>query len=528
MLPPRRALVTALLAITSMLLALPAIASADGFLEPETPSLEFPETGIHDSPSVQSTKLTNVGDAGVSLEGVNVGLPFSIDAEDSTCDDNPALEPGEFCNLAIRFSPSAAGPASETINVHYSGVETLDVLGIGVSGTGAAGGIEASAPVFNPRPYYFGSQERQVTVLNSSPYTVIAESATIVGPDAGLFSINSSNCNGNFLAPGNSCEINVQFNPITAGTFDAELEIANSGSENPVVVPLEVTALEGPKAAIVPTEIEFGVIKVGASAPTQQVSILNEGDYPLQIQQLLLLSGTPQVFPITNDECSRNEIAAGEECEVTVGFAPTKAGERNASIFVITNTPGPVTTAPLSGEGMFAPNGSAALTSQAQVGVPITCLTSGYHEADQLSYQWLRGATPISGQTQSVYVPVEADVGAALSCEVTAENAVGTQTVASAASTAVLAANAGPQGPAGEAGPQGPTGAAGPRGAAGPAGPEGDTGPAGPRGKRGPKGKSGKSKSSSCKQGRRRAAKSKGKCTGKHSRYIDADFSSSS
>jgi hypothetical protein len=273
----------------------------------------------------------------------------------------------------------------------------------------------------------------------------------------------------------------------------AQLEIVNSGSASPLVVPLEVTALNGPKAVITPSGgIEFPVTELGTAAVTQQVTIANDGDAPLQIQQLLIISGTPQTFPITNDSCTLVEIAPGDECEITVGFVPTKVGERNASIFLITNTPGPVTTAALSGEGMVAPSGAVALTSVAKVGVPIACLRSGYGGADSLSFRWLRGATTIPGETQSVYVPTDGDVGSTLTCELTAENPVGTQTIASAPSAAVLAASPGPQGPTG---------------------PKGKAGPRGVQGKRGPKGNAGKSKKSSvCGARHGRAKKPARKC----------------
>lgn len=501
-----RRLATALLASLVALAAIPAFAAAAGSLEAETTPLAFPDTGIHDPSTSQSTKITNVGDENAVIESVSVASPFSVDGLASDCDDNPILGPGGSCNLVIRFAPSAVGPASETVVVQYNDSEAVQALKIEASGSGATGTISAVTPSFNPRPFYEGGQQQQVNVFNSSPFTVITESATIAGPDAGAFNINFSGCNGNFLAPGNNCGLNVQFNPTAAGTYVAELLIANSGTADPLVVPLEATALAGPKAVINPGSIEFGTIKVGTSAATKQVSITNEGDFPLQIQQLLIISGTPQVFPITNDNCSQKEIEPGEECEITVGFAPTKAGERNASIFVITNTPGPVTIASLTGEGMFAPAGSSALTSQAKVGVPIFCLTSGYHEADELSYRWLRGTTAVPGETQPVYVPVEADVGSTLSCEVTAVNPVGTQTATSAPSALVTAASAGPQGPVGARAP----------GAVGSAGPKGDTGPAGPRGKRGAKGKTGKN--GSCKQ-RHRQAKAKKGCGGKSSQH---------
>jgi HYDIN/CFA65/VesB-like, Ig-like domain len=471
--PARWLLVNALASIVALMFAIPAFASAAGVLEADVIALEFPATGIHDVSSQLSAKITNGGDDNAALKGVSTESPFLVDGGVSECDDMPTLAPGSSCNLVVRFAPTEVGPKSANVVLQYDDLAETQALLIPLSGSGSTGTLAAAEPSFYSQPYYFGGQQQWVSVNNPSAFTVIAESTSIVGPDAASFNINSSGCNGSFLAPGNNCGLNIQFNPGGPGTYVAQLEIVNSGGVSPLVVPLEAVALNGPSAVISPSSIEFPVTKVGTAAATQQVAVANEGDAPLQIQQLLVISGTPQTFPITNDGCSLVEIAPGDKCEVTVGFVPTKAGERNASIFVIANTPGPVTTEALSGEGMLAPNGSVSLTSQAKVGVPIVCLTSGFHDVDLLSFRWLRGASTIPGETQSVYVPTKADVGSTLRCEVTAENPVGTQSIASAPSAGVLGAAPGPQGPAGAAGSAGAAGAAG---ASGPAGAKGDKG----------------------------------------------------
>jgi hypothetical protein len=501
-----RRIAVGLLTALALSAVVPAFASAAGNLESDTATLEFPNTGIHDSATTRSAKITNSGDENATIESVSVAAPFAIDGVSSECDDNPTLGPSSSCNLVVHFAPTAVGAASANVTIAYNDSVEGRELTIGATGTGANGTIEANTPSFNVEPYYFGGQQQGVSVFNPSSFTVLSGNPTISGADAGSFNINGNNCNGNFIQPNQGCGITVQFNPGHPGTFTAQLEIPNDGSVGPVIVPLTAEALAGPKATITPGEVDFGVVKVGSSAAPQQVTIANGGDFPLQIQQLLIISGTPLTFPISNDGCSQHEVAPGDECEITVTFSPTKAGERNASIFLITNTPGPITTSSLTGEGMAVPDGTVQLTSQARVGVPISCLTGGFQNSDSLGYQWLRAGVAIGSETQAVYVPVEADVGSALSCEATATNAVGTQTIASSPSPAVLTAAAGPQGPAGAPGPQGQTG------------PAGSAGATGKTGARGPKGKPGKSTKSSCKGRSAKSAKVRSKCAAKHSR----------
>ncbi len=463
---PARRFLLATISTLALLLAVPALASAAGNLEADTAELSFPATGIHDSSTGESTKITNNGDENASLGGVTTSPPFSIDTGASDCDESPVLPPGASCNLAVRFSPQTVGPATAGVTVEYNDSVEARSLEITASGEGVTGTLSGSTPSFNTQPYYYGNQQQQVNVNNSSNHAVLAESAAISGPDAGAFEISFSNCSSVVLQPGNNCSVNVQFNTSAPGTFKASLKIQNDGTVSPVVIPLEVVVLEGPKAVITPANVEFGIVKVGTTAPSKTVTISNAGDFPLQIQQLLVISGTPALFPLSTDGCSGQQIAPGDECEVMVGFAPVKNGERNASIFIITNTPGPITIATLSGEGLTAPSGTVELTSPAKVNVPITCLTNGYRNADERSYQWLRGGVAIPGATQSVYVPVAADIGSTLSCELKVVNTVGTQTITSAASAAVIA-NSSAQGPAGKTGPQGKRGKRGARGKTG-------------------------------------------------------------
>lgn len=485
-------LLLAAISAVALLLAVPALASAAGNLEADTAELSFPATGIHDSSTSLSTKITNNGDEDASLGGVTTSLPFSIDAEASDCDDNPVISPGNSCNLAVRFSPQAVGPTAASVTVEYNDSVEARSLEIAASGEGVTGTLSASTPSFNTQPYYYGNQQQLISINNFSSNAVLAESTAISGPNASAFEVNFSNCGNTVLQPGNNCNVNVQFNPSVPGTFKASLEVLNDGTVNPVVIPLEVVVLEGPKAVITPANVEFGIVRVGTTAPSETVTIANAGDFPLQIQQLLIISGTPALFPLGTDSCSGQQIAPGDECEVLVGFAPVKNGERNASIFIITNTPGPITTASLSGEGLTAPSGTVELTSPAKVDVPITCLTNGYRNADERSYQWLRGGVAIPGATQSVYVPGTADVGSTLSCELKVVNTVGAQTLVSTPSAAVLI-NASAQGPKGKAGPQGK------------------------RGKRGAKGKTGKRGKPACKARHSRT----GKC---HKKRTDSAF----
>jgi hypothetical protein len=60
------------------------------------------------------------------------------------------------------------------------------------------------------------------------------------------------------------------------------------------------------------------------------------------------------------------------------------------------------------------------------VGSNATCTMGTWTgDPDSYTYQWLRGVTPIAGATLATYALKAADVGAMISCEVTAVNEAG-------------------------------------------------------------------------------------------------------
>src|SRR5215475_7312214 len=117
---PARRFLLAAVSTVALLLAVPAFAAAAGNLEADTAALEFPATGIHDPSTELNTKITNNGDEDTSLGSVTTGSPFSIDAGASDCDDNPVISPGNSCNLVVRFSPQAVGPATGNVTIEYN------------------------------------------------------------------------------------------------------------------------------------------------------------------------------------------------------------------------------------------------------------------------------------------------------------------------------------------------------------------------------------------------------------------------
>lgn len=82
-----------------------------------------------------------------------------------------------------------------------------------------------------------------------------------------------------------------------------------------------------------------------------------------------------------------------------------------------------------------------AITGTAQVGQTLTASQGAWSNMPtSYAYQWRRGGAAITGATASTYVPVTGDIGAVLTCAVTASNAGGASSAVSAGTSVVIAA----------------------------------------------------------------------------------------
>lgn len=408
------------------LLAVPSLTMAGpGELTPVPSQVDFGPQDIHNGQSgFRQVRLENLTGAEVTVSAVEtVGADAAHFSSNTNCG---FLNDGESCEINVSFDPGTTGEKAAQLEV----ISNVAPILIPLTGTGATGTLSGSSPSFNSQPFFYGGQQQNANIANNSSFAAEATTATITGPDAAFFSIGYSGCQF-VLYPGNNCSVGVNFNPTGPGTKTAQLELSNDGTINPLVIPLSATALAGPKAVLTPPERDFGDVALGSASPPQVFSVANAGDFPLQVQQLLVISGAPQLFPLSGDSCSQQILAPGASCQFTERFQPTLAGPREATVFVITNQSGPVVTAALSGAGVPSPRGHVTVAGTEAAGSWLTCIPHGYSDGTRFSYQWLRNGQPVAGATGVRFLPVDADVGSRLACRIEATNSVGSETAVS-------------------------------------------------------------------------------------------------
>ncbi len=282
--PSARRILTAALISAVALLALPAFASAASLLTPDSGSVSFPDADIHGEAPGETVKIHNEGDEAAEIVSIDTGGGAFTLSPGSECVVGTIVAEGENCALNVTFDPALAGEDEATVEIGYEDGSGPNETSFTVVGHGWTGTVAANAPTWNSQPYFYGPQQQQINVFDSSVWRVELGAVSISGPDSGAFSISNGCAEGQILWF-SSCSVYVTFSPTHPGAYEAQLEIANDGTEDPFVLPLEVTALKGPEVSIDPSSIDFGPVEVGQSAPDELVTIENVGDAPLQVQQ---------------------------------------------------------------------------------------------------------------------------------------------------------------------------------------------------------------------------------------------------
>jgi hypothetical protein len=333
-------------------------ALADSVLSPSPATENFGGVDMHFQQQMQENFFNGSGSPTIvdSVSILGDTSSFSIQAGQDLC-SGVTIAAGDSCRVNVLFGPlSSSGPRVATLELTDStGTVEVPLTGSGFSGTLSVdqNSLDFGSQVVPNNNNGGGSQQRSVTVAAGPDFGVRVTNIQINGPDASSFSVQGNGCQGFTLSSNSTCQIFIQFQPSSAGSKQAQLEIDNDGAVSPLFVSMSGVGLNGPALSVSPQQAIFGNVRLGSST-SQTFTLTNAGDAPLQFQELFIASGSPQVFPMS-DGCSGQQLAPGAACQVTVGFIPIALGVKDASLFVLSNQR-PVSIIGLSGTGV-APNG---------------------------------------------------------------------------------------------------------------------------------------------------------------------------
>jgi hypothetical protein len=315
-------------------------------------SLTFPATAISATSSVQNITISNTSSSSVALQTPSIsGTDFKLTA--NTC--GPSLGSGVGCTVSVAFTPTASGARSANFSItDGAGTQTASLSGVGAS---------PATDALSPLSLTFASQQRgtasaaqQVILTNSGdvPLTLIAAQIT-----SGDFT--AVNACGNSLNPHSTCSINVAFQPKIVGAIAGVLAVADQYRTQ--TVPLNGTGVAPPGVSLSPiTTLSFPATGVGVTAPSQTVTLTNNGGLPLLVQSIVV-TGDFVIVPGSNT-CGSG-LAAYGACTMQIAFVPTLGGPRTGMLTVTDNAESSSQTLSLAGNGvdfMLSPDGGTSIT----------------------------------------------------------------------------------------------------------------------------------------------------------------------
>ncbi|MEX2111561.1 MAG: malectin domain-containing carbohydrate-binding protein [Pirellulales bacterium] len=186
-----------------------------------------------------------------------VGLrTFSVQIEGVTVLQNYDTFADVGANAGVVKSFTVTSDANLNINflhgVEDPAVKAIEILTAGPAATSALG-TSANSLSFGNVTVGAGGQQ-SITLTNSGGSgapSITISGTTISGTNANQFSDSFNDASPILLAPGQSTVVNVNFGPTSAGAKSASLQIAHTGSNNPLAVSLSGTGQTTPTGNIV-------------------------------------------------------------------------------------------------------------------------------------------------------------------------------------------------------------------------------------------------------------------------------------
>jgi hypothetical protein len=198
--------------------------------------------------TISNTGSIAAGTGGITVTGANPG-DFALQ---NPCAAN--LVAGKSCQLSVSFAPAVSAPPgsrSATLSIPAGNPQTV-----------ALAGTATQASISLPTSINFGSQlagtsgtPQPLTVTNNSTGPLAGAltltGVTKTGANPGDFALSMDNCTGGTTLPGETCSIQVAFQPAQAATCgtdggarSATLTLADNAPGSPHSVPLSGTAMD--------------------------------------------------------------------------------------------------------------------------------------------------------------------------------------------------------------------------------------------------------------------------------------------
>ncbi|MGH9736524.1 MAG: choice-of-anchor D domain-containing protein [Candidatus Acidiferrales bacterium] len=338
----------------------------------QLPSLYFAGPGIPLNFGTEEIGATNVplqfaaikngGEATLNITNIGIIGPNSNDFALSnwTSCESAAIAPGGLCSFEVSFVPSVAGPEQAFVQVTSNAPgspQVLEVIGTGAGLDALPGSLKFAQQIVGTV-----SAPQMAIVTNTASVQLFIDSITQDGADPVMFvpANNAQQCGASAtgMVPGTYCLVDMTFDPTTAGTFTAEIDmqyhLGGEPEERQTIALSGVAVAAAPTAAILPTTLNFGTLTPGQTSGPQIVTLTNTGNATLDVTGINLTGANASDFAIVgggNTPCptGSGSLTISASCGVGVQFAPKTAGAKSATLSFSDDAAGSPQTVSLAG-----------------------------------------------------------------------------------------------------------------------------------------------------------------------------------
>lgn len=342
-------------------LALPAGAAAAPPLAATPDPVLAPKTTVGFAEDVFTVQLRNEEAEPVAVQNFAIGGADATEfgVQGYTCG---IVQPGEKCEFSLWFAPDSVGLKQATLELtlYGHGVQQVSLEGQGVAPrlTWSPGGD------FGLQSLDRG-ENRTFQLQNTGEAALSFENLWISGPDRDNFWISEQSCSQipfSVLSPGQSCSVQVYFQPSQVRAYEAQLSVEASGAE----FGAELSG-EGGRPEVVPSAspLDLGFGAVGERGEARTVNLTNQGNMSGGFFIAVISSGDVGSFRLLSESCTMIELAPGSSCSARVRFEPQETGPLAARLMMFGD--GEPTMIALEGQGVSASDASGPVAAQSAV-----------------------------------------------------------------------------------------------------------------------------------------------------------------
>ncbi len=302
----------------------------------------------------------------VYYQGTSMATPHVAATAALMLAHNPALTPADIKTILSSPASLTAFP-SFTPSAAATALKNYTLFSCAIGNNCGAGILNAKLAVQNSLvpwtttgSFDFGAvatfstgNNKTITLTNSSATSVTPGAAVITGPDAGYFAVVSNTCNGVTIAPNGTCQITMNYSPITAAVHSATLTLPTTVAG--VASAFSLTGTAGAPFTVVATT--SGTLYVGKSA-TANLTFTNSNSRVIPTGVLTL--SQPSIMAASSDNCSNITLASGASCTAVITVTPTAVGSFSGSISLGMSGGGTQTRVILTGTVAAAPSTSSS------------------------------------------------------------------------------------------------------------------------------------------------------------------------